>query len=630
MKYIFFITLFAFTLCIGSINAQDTKDLMQQFKPTDEFPKDAIWINSDFPISNTQIKNKLLVVNFFALDCPACNEGMHKIQEVTSRNMQTQLITVMVWDQPGFPSKEEVLPLLRYHGIEHPVVIVHDLSSFKLSNPTSLPTWSVYLEAGKPVKVTSESTEIVTMLMSVEETLHTPEPLINFSSTRFESNLLLQSFAETLLKFPSYLDAHENDLQVFISDAGHHRILMADYDGEVNVSIGSAIRGFRDGTFFESSFYYPGGISYDEKGSRLYIADTENHRVRVADMNSRTVSTLVGNGLKQEDGQTGVIDGVNGSIGLPTDLIFQNGSLFVLSAVDNTLYKVVPSSGRTTIFAKLDLGANHFGVQAVPVHIMFDEENEVFVVTCSSGSRFAINKEGVSTLITNNPIADEGIRASASYKGSSCFSESDSNRVFIKGAIEGTIGSLQHGLRDGKKSKAMFFHPSDLVEVSGRIYLVDTYNHAIRVINPKKKKVTTLALDPSEQMMRSSDAATSGEHVFLPEVDAGQGINSIMIELDLGTYRVWSEGINEVHPDGVSGVVVKSFDPAAGRIELELDASQSTGSIMLEFFLSVEHPDQAGSWMLKTAFITIPVELSGAGTNDHQLYYKPDFFPVWK
>ena len=38
------------------------------------------------------------------------------------------------------------------------------------------------------------------------------------------------------------------------------------------------------------TFFEPGGLSF--AGDKLYVADTNNHRIQVIDMNSRQITTL--------------------------------------------------------------------------------------------------------------------------------------------------------------------------------------------------------------------------------------------------------------------------------------------------------------------------------------------------
>ena len=58
--------------------------------------------------------------------------------------------------------------------------------------------------------------------------------------------------------------------------------------------IGSGSAGKADGPFERAEFRHPQGTAI--AGDQLYIADTENHEIRVADLARRTVTTLLGTG----------------------------------------------------------------------------------------------------------------------------------------------------------------------------------------------------------------------------------------------------------------------------------------------------------------------------------------------
>jgi hypothetical protein len=71
-------------------------------------------------------------------------------------------------------------------------------------------------------------------------------------------------------------------------------VIVSSLDGRVTDVIGNGEFGRADGTFEEAQFYRPQGLALD--GDRLYIADTENHLVRVADLATRQVETVAGTG----------------------------------------------------------------------------------------------------------------------------------------------------------------------------------------------------------------------------------------------------------------------------------------------------------------------------------------------
>ncbi|THG17861.1 hypothetical protein TEA_027586 [Camellia sinensis var. sinensis] len=83
-----------------------------------------------------------------------------------------------------------------------------------------------------------------------------------------------------------------------ISGEGRRKVV-TDLDGNFIVQIGSTgEEGFRDGNFEDATFNRPQGLAYDPKKNLLYVADTENHALRVIDFVNETVQTLAGNGTK--------------------------------------------------------------------------------------------------------------------------------------------------------------------------------------------------------------------------------------------------------------------------------------------------------------------------------------------
>jgi len=85
---------------------------------------------------------------------------------------------------------------------------------------------------------------------------------------------------------------------VYIADSYNHKIKTLDpTTGEVKSLIGSGRPGQADGAFGEAELYEPEGVIAAER--RLYIADTNNHMVRVADLENKRVETLMLRGLER-------------------------------------------------------------------------------------------------------------------------------------------------------------------------------------------------------------------------------------------------------------------------------------------------------------------------------------------
>ena len=90
--------------------------------------------------------------------------------------------------------------------------------------------------------------------------------------------LAKESLSGSTLKFPGKISIHESTGQLAIADTGNHRILVSALSGVVEHCIGSGQAGHKDGSFGEAMFFAPQGVCWFEE--ELYVADTENHRIR--------------------------------------------------------------------------------------------------------------------------------------------------------------------------------------------------------------------------------------------------------------------------------------------------------------------------------------------------------------
>ncbi len=60
---------------------------------------------------------------------------------------------------------------------------------------------------------------------------------------------------------------------------------------------GSNDGGFQDGPFYSARFADPGGLAFDDSGTRLFVADRDNQRIRVVYLEEdNRVETLAGTG----------------------------------------------------------------------------------------------------------------------------------------------------------------------------------------------------------------------------------------------------------------------------------------------------------------------------------------------
>ncbi len=98
--------------------------------------------------------------------------------------------------------------------------------------------------------------------------------------------------SQVRLQHPLGIVWHQDRL--YVADTYNHKIkVLYSHLKSAHTYLGRGEPGYRDGSLPE--FYEPGGLSVAR--GRLYIADTNNHAIRVADLKSGEVSTLKLNGL---------------------------------------------------------------------------------------------------------------------------------------------------------------------------------------------------------------------------------------------------------------------------------------------------------------------------------------------
>jgi sugar lactone lactonase YvrE len=83
---------------------------------------------------------------------------------------------------------------------------------------------------------------------------------------------------------------------VYIADTDNHRIRRVDTNGIIRAFAGTGVRGFRGdgGPATQARLEFPGGLATDAAGN-VYIADSGNRRVRRVGENG-TITTIAGNG----------------------------------------------------------------------------------------------------------------------------------------------------------------------------------------------------------------------------------------------------------------------------------------------------------------------------------------------
>ena len=126
---------------------------------------------------------------------------------------------------------------------------------------------------------------------------------------------------------------------LFIADLGNHRIRKVDASGVITTVAGTGVLGFGGdgGPAVQAQLYSPFDVVVDGAGN-LFIADTDNHRIRKVDA-SGVITTVAGTGVLGfgGDGGPAVQAQLNESRGLAVD---SAGNLFIADSRNDRIRKV--------------------------------------------------------------------------------------------------------------------------------------------------------------------------------------------------------------------------------------------------------------------------------------------------
>ena len=131
---------------------------------------------------------------------------------------------------------------------------------------------------------------------------------------------------------------------VYIADTFNHRIRKVDALGIIDTIAGTGERGFGGdgGPAVQAQLNYPGGVAVDGAGN-VYIADAENHRIRVVD-STGVIRTIAGTG---EDGFGG--DGgpaVQAQLNYPSGMALDDaGNVYIADRENHRIRILTPAGG---------------------------------------------------------------------------------------------------------------------------------------------------------------------------------------------------------------------------------------------------------------------------------------------
>jgi DNA-binding beta-propeller fold protein YncE len=454
-------TLAAIATLLCSLGVASCTRAQSPPKPPDLTLADS-WLNTngDKPLSMADLKGQVVLLDFWTYCCINCIHVFPDLDYLQQKYTDQPFVIIGVHSGKFSQEKdaENIRQAVLRFNITHPVAVD---SRYKIWNAYGVSAWPTQILLGPDGNIAGEWSgeshrdEIdarIDSLLKAGKAAGTLAAPIHFATER-------ATFKSGILEFPGKILADAAGNRLFIADTNHNRILVTDLNGNVSRIIGDGATGLKDGDFAHAEFRQPQGLALSNDGKTLYIADTENHCIRAADLDHATVTTLAGTG-SQAEFEPNNTPGKTTALSSPWDL----------ARVGTTLY--IAMAGVHQIWA-LDLKSD-----LVTVYAGNGGEGDVDGPNTTAG--FA-QPSGISTDGTHLFIAD---------------SEASSIRsVTLDGSTTATVaGSGQlfgYGQTDGPGKSARFQHPLGVVPYNGSLFVADTFNGLIRRIDLKTTTVTT-------------------------------------------------------------------------------------------------------------------------------------------
>lgn len=430
-------------------------------EPAFEFDPSLPWLNVSAPLTLKQLQGKVVILDFWTYGCINCIHVLPDLKRLEEKH-HPYLVVIGV-HTPKF-DREKNLGALRSilfrYGIEHPVVNDVNFTIGRYYGMRAWPTQVVLDPTGNPLgQVTGEGNFAILD--------KTAGDLIEEFSDHLDPGSLpmaleKEQLAQSLLAAPGKIAT--SNKRVAIADTLHHRIIVTDHSGTIEIIVGGPAAGYADGNLKQAAFSSPQGLAFD--GDDLYVADTGNHRIRHIDLKRRTVSTIAGNG-KPELARSGTFDALATGLRSPWGLALKGTDLYIAMAGNHQIWRLDLTDGKISRYA----GSGREGLKDGALE----------------RSRFS-QPSGLS------------IRGDWLYVADA--EDSAVRRISLKDRrVETLIGSglFDFGDRDGPFAEALLQHVLGVVALDDeRVVIADTYNSKVKLLHLDSRRIETLEGNPKQ------------------------------------------------------------------------------------------------------------------------------------
>ena len=434
-----------------------------------EFPDGFTWLNTKGPLSLSKLKGHIVLLDFWTYCCGNCMHMVPVLEQLGEKYRGKPVVIIGVHSAKFENEKkpENVLEAVKRYEITHPVVVDREMRIWHNYGVNAWPTFVFVDPSGKIAAKRSGERDLAEFDTIIESMLDRAEK--DGTLTRRPIKIVkFQPTDKRTLSYPGKLSFSPDEKSFALSDSDHNRILIIDAkSAKIKQKIGGE-KGLKDGSLTTAKFFRPQGVLWLDENT-IYVADTENHALRVIDLSIKKVKTLAGDGEKSDWRRYtyALKEGKNSELNSPWDLAYYNGAIIIAMAGLHQLWAYDIKSGLVYPFA--GTGREN----------LFDGDYQ--------SAEFA-QPSGLWVHNGRLYVTDSEVSAVRSI---------DLGKKFVSTLVG--QGLFAFGHKDGKLAEARLQHPLGLCAEGNKVYVADTYNSSIRLIDLKKDEVTTLVGKPGEK-----------------------------------------------------------------------------------------------------------------------------------
>ena len=632
------------------------------------------WLNTGGPLSFEGLRGKFVLLDFWTYCCINC---MHLLPELEKleKAYPRELVVVGV-HSPKFDAERDsarIVEAIRRYGIRHPVINDKDRILWNLFGVRAWPTLVLLDPEGFAIWSKSGETpfEVLDRVLRPAVEFYRKKGFLDTTPLGF--GLEVRRPKDLPLHYPGKVAVDEKNRWLFVADSGHNRIVVTTWEGQLLEIIGTGRRALVDGTYSEACFNDPQGLAVH--GSVLYVADTKNHTIRKVDLVQKRVTTIAGTGRQLTfPGPLRPVSPRKQALASPWDVCVHGDYLYIAMAgthqiwrlsLDEKVIEVFAGNGREDIVdgrlrptRPFEWGYASFAqpsglatdgrwlyvadsegssIRAVP----FDLTGRVRTVVGTAHLP-------VARLFTFGDVDGDATTARfqhplavAYHEGVLYVADTYNNKIRKvdpqSGYTETFVGTGERGQSD---VPPRFFEPGGLAVAEGKLFVADTNNHLIRVVDLKSKEVKTLQIagltPPSSTTPLAEEEELSAKREFRlrSQIVRSGAAGSLMLRVLVPIPRGWKlnplapmsyriEELDEkegatglLDPEGVGKEIL--VQPPQAELEIPLRLTKETGESILRFTLTyfVCTEGQEGLCRIESARWEFPLELRPEGSAD--------------